>query len=484
MDASQSRASVGAEVEREAQFGVLPVLREERVWGFFDFTWVNIGLAIATWAFLIGGSMSFFVGVKAGIAAAVIGNGISVSLMALATCPPSGKWGLEQYTALRSVLGRHGVKVVVFGWLLAIEIGWAAVLSIMFGRSTTNVINEVGRHAFGPNSIVVTLFAIVAIVIAWLVLAKGPVSIKWFNTIVAPGLFVIQLVMLVLLFKDQSWADVTAIQPLEPFDSKALNFMVVVEFNLAAGFSWWPVMGSLARVTRTKRAAVWPNMLGLFAAAVIGEAVGLIAALSLGDSDPTVWMVPLGGATLGIIALIWIAFANITSIVSIIYSTCLALKQVGGNPLSRVSWTWLTGAFFLVPLILTVRPSLIYDNFFQFLTWSGVAFAPLSGIYIADYFLLRRQHIDLRAIYNKNPGSPYAYWSGWNPSGLISLGLGSLTFLLLLNPVSLEQYIPGFNYLSASMPAFVMAGVAHLVLTALWVRPSGRGGYDLASPRP
>mgnify|MGYP002682680821 CR=1 FL=1 len=139
---------------------------------------------------------------KAGIAAAVIGNGISVSLMALATCPPSGKWGLEQYTALRSVLGRHGVKVVVFGWLLAIEIGWAAVLSIMFGRSTTNVINEVGRHAFGPNSIVVTLFAIVAIVIAWLVLAKGPVSIKWFNTVVAPGLFVIQLVMLVLLFKD------------------------------------------------------------------------------------------------------------------------------------------------------------------------------------------------------------------------------------------------------------------------------------------
>jgi NCS1 family nucleobase:cation symporter-1 len=182
--------------------------------------------------------------------------------------------------------------------------------------------------------------------------------------------------------------------------------------------------------------------------------------------------------------LIWIAFANITSIVSIIYSTCLALKQVGGNPLSRVSWTWLTGAFFLVPLILTIRPSLIYDNFFQFLTWSGVAFAPLSGIYIADYFLLRRQHIDLRAIYNKNPGSPYAYWSGWNPSGLISLGLGSLTFLLLLNPVSLEQYIPGFNYLSASMPAFVVAGVVHLVLTALWVRPSGRGGYDLASPRP
>jgi len=453
------------------------------VWSFFDFTWVNIGLAIATWAFLIGGSMAYFVDVKQGIAAAVIGNSVSVTLMALATCAPSGKWGLEQYTALRSVLGRHGVKVIVFGWLLAIEIGWAAVLSIMFGRSTTHVVNEISKSDFGPNSGIVTVFAIVAIVTAWLVLAKGPVSIKWFNKIVAPGLFVIQLVMVVLLFKDHSWTEITAIKPLEPFDNKLLNFMIVVEFNLAAGFSWWPVMGSLARVTQTKRAAFWPNMIGLFGAAVIGEVVGLIAALSLGDSDPTVWMIPLGGAALGVLALVWIAFANITSIVSIIYSTCLALKQVGGNALARVSWTWLTGAFFVAPLILTLRPGLIYDNFFQFLNWSGVAFAPLSAIYIADYFVFRRQYIDLRAIYDTSRGSPYDFWRGWNPAGLIALGVGSLTYIALYNPVSLERYIPGFEYLSASMPAFVIAGIVYLVLTAMWVRRSGRGGYDLRHSR-
>ena len=46
--------SVGSELAaREAQIGILPVLPEERIWGFGDFTWVNIGLAIATWAFRI-----------------------------------------------------------------------------------------------------------------------------------------------------------------------------------------------------------------------------------------------------------------------------------------------------------------------------------------------------------------------------------------------------------------------------------------------
>src|SRR5690606_20225361 len=148
------------------------------------------------------------------------------------------------------------------------------------------------------NSLMVTGFAVIAIVIAWLVLARGPVSIKWFNTIVAPGLFIIQIVMVFLIFGEVSWGEMTAIEPLEPFGNKLLDFMIVVEFNLAAGFSWWPVMGSLARVTRTKRAAYWPNMIGLFAAAVIGETVGLMAGLALGDSDPTVWMIPLGGSAL------------------------------------------------------------------------------------------------------------------------------------------------------------------------------------------
>jgi NCS1 family nucleobase:cation symporter-1 len=218
-------------------------------------------------------------------------------------------------------------------------------------------------------------------------------------------------------------------------------------------------------------------MIGLFAAAVIGETVGLMAGLALGDSDPTVWMIPLGGSALGVMALLWIAFANVTSIVAIIYSTCLALKQVGGNSLSRVSWGKLTAAFFVVPLLLTLRPSLIYDNFFQFLYWSGVAFAPLSAIYIADYFILRRQRIDLRAIYDVSPQGAYGFWGGFNIVALISLGLGSLTYILLLNPATLVQYVPGFDYVTASIPAFVVAGVVHLVLTAVWVKPSGRGGY-------
>jgi len=264
--------------ELEAAFSTLPVLREERIWGFGDFTWVNIGLAIATWAFLIGGSTALFVGAKAGIAAIIIGNVIAVPLMALATCVPSAKYGLEQYTSLRSVFGKNGTRLIVFGFVTLIEMGWAAVLAIMFGRATTNVADEAFGMKASPNGAFVIAMALAAIAISWFILVKGPVSIKWFNRIVAPGLTLVTVVMLVLIFSAKSWGEILAAKPIEPFGDRLLDYMLAIEFNLAAGFSWWPVMGNLARLTRTQRASFWPNMIGLYAAAVVASIVGLLAA--------------------------------------------------------------------------------------------------------------------------------------------------------------------------------------------------------------
>lgn len=223
---------------QNAAFSDLPVLPQERIWGAGDFTTINVALAIATWAFLIGGSTAIFVGVQAGIAAIVIGNVVAVSLMALATCLPSAKYGLEQYTALRSVFGLNGTRLIVFGFVAIIEMGWTAVLAIMFGRATTNISNATFATDLGPNSLFVTLMALVAIVVSWLVLAKGPVSIKWMNNIVAPALAIVVIGMLILIFADRSWGELIGVKPIEPFGNKALDFMIAIEFNLAAGFSW------------------------------------------------------------------------------------------------------------------------------------------------------------------------------------------------------------------------------------------------------
>jgi NCS1 family nucleobase:cation symporter-1 len=143
----------------------------------------------------------------------IIGNAIGIAIVCLATCVPSGKYGVEQYTIMRSMLGRNTTRGIVFTFLLAVEMGWTAVLSIMFARATSNVSNEALGTSIGPNSIVVTAFALVAIVLSWLVLSRGPVTIKFLNRIVAPGLAIITLGMLGLIFTDVSWSQLTAARP-------------------------------------------------------------------------------------------------------------------------------------------------------------------------------------------------------------------------------------------------------------------------------
>ncbi|PZG14596.1 purine-cytosine permease family protein [Nonomuraea aridisoli] len=467
--------AVEEDVRREATFGSLPVLRSERVWNFADFSWVNVGLAIATWAFLVGGQTAGLVGFQKGLAAMIIGNAIAVGVMLLASVVSSQRYGVEQYTVLRTAFGFGGVALLVFTVVLFTEMGWSALLSVMFGRAATQVSNQVLGTAIGPDALPVTLLALVAIVAAWLILVKGPLAMRMFNRIVAPGLAVLTVGMIVLLLTRTSWSELMAAPPLAPFPDERLNFALAVEFNLGVGFSWWPVMGSLARLTDRPRSALWPGYIGLFGATLVAQVVGMAAALTLGDSDPTVWMVPLGGEWLGVLALIFIAFANLTSLSSIVYSTCLALRQAGGNLLAKVRWEWLTAGFFVLPAVVSFWPSLLYDGFLVFVTWSGAFLAAICGTVIADYFVLRRQRIDLRGLYAHGAASPYHFTGGFNLAGVLSTALGAIAYVWLYNPQTLATQ-PAFNVLTASVPAVVVAALTHLLLTRLLNR--GRGGYD------
>lgn len=85
------------------------MLRHERIWGFWQFTSVNVGLAIATWAFLTGGTIALFAGLKTALVATVIGNLVGASLVAVTTCLPSVKYGVGDQPWAESVVvrGRH-----------------------------------------------------------------------------------------------------------------------------------------------------------------------------------------------------------------------------------------------------------------------------------------------------------------------------------------------------------------------------------------
>lgn len=450
----------------ETRFGTFPLLRRERMWSGLDFTWVSSSLAIATWAFIVGGSTALLVGFRDGMLAMIIGNAIGLCFMVLASTAASQRYGSEQYTLLRGAFGVVGVGILVFTVILITEMGWSSLLAVMAGRAASQITGEVTGAELSQYGPLVTVCALVAIVLAWVILSRGPVLIGRLNAIVAPGLALIVGAMMVFLVMNTSWDALSAASPLAPFEDPTLNFMMAVEFNVGVGVSWYPVMGSLARMTRSRKAAMWPAFGGLFIATILAQAVGLASALTLGDSDPTVWMVPFGGAVLGVGVLAFIAFANVTSMASIVYSTVLAIRQSSGRFLVRLPWKGLSALFFVLPGIMTFFPQFMYEQFMTFVTYSGAFLTAVCGVALADYFVLRRQRLDLRELHLAQRGRLYAYRGGINVAGLGAVALGAVFYVWLYDPITLETQA-AFAYLTASLPAAVLAAVAYLVLTAV-----------------
>lgn len=457
---------------------LLPILPKERTWGTLDFSMVNIGLAIATWSFLIGGTLSLFVGLKMGFFATIAGNTISVLLLAIATSIPASRYGIDQYVFLRGIFGKKGSKVPVI-LMVIVEFGWVATLAVMFGKATSNVYGAVTGAPSVPNGVVI-FFALIAIVISWLIVSRGSNSINWLNRIVAPLLITMLIVMLGMLLYQYSFEEILNFPPVSPFENDLHNYIVAFELGLGSGFSWWPIMGGLTRLTKSERAAFWPNMIGINICAVLGTMIGLIAGLAIGDSDPTAWMIPIGGPIIGVIALIFIAFANVTSMTSLVYATSLALKQI--RVFRIMKWKNLTLLFLTCTAIFAFFPDAIYGNFNAFLAACGTVFGPLTAIMIVDYFILRKQKMNLEALYLETPENPYEFSGGFNVAALISAAVATVSYFFIVNPISLEGSTL-FNYASATLPAMLIAGVLYYLISIWFNIPKKLGGYNASEKK-
>lgn len=62
---------------------------------------------------------------------------------------------------------------------------------------------------------------------------------------------------------------------------------------------------------------------------------------------------------------------------------------------------------------------------FTWLIGSSVVLGPIGGIAIADYYLAKKQQLDIDALYSARPEGAYWYRGGWNPAALVALAVGA-----------------------------------------------------------
>jgi len=463
---------VSTHANPQADESAWPLLPEERTWGAARLTLTLATTAAATWCYLIGESVAGYLGfIKGGLALSA-GCMIGMVLVLLAAGRTCVRFGIDSVAATKPQFGSRGW--VVPAALQAVSIiGWNSLLIIFFAKSAVQLSVALGILDLGPrNAALVPVLTVLACAIIFTVLRRGATGVSLVSNILVAHVF-IGLWMLYLLVS-RRWPELIAAQPANASPNNLWNYTTGVELGIGATLSWWPYIGAMIRMAPNGRTIVLPVMLGMAAPVPLLSLIGLAGSLVLKSSDPTEWLRIVGGPAYAIVSLTFVTVANFGTTTAGIYASAVGLRNFAA--LQKHTWTMLL-LITIAPVALVgiFIPELFFAKFGNFLALIGVAFAPLCGIQIVDYFVLRRGRIDIRAIYVDAPEYPYYFWRGINPAAMTALAVGCFTYVALLNPLSYDSMAP-YRYLTASLPSASAAALAYFLGSLLVIR-AGRGGY-------
>ena len=134
----KENVSVNEQIEKEALFGILPVLGKEKLYGFPDAVLILSGYCIATWSYTQGSYLATLVGFKQLLIGAFAG---AILMLAIYQLPVilSVRYGIDIWIWLKAVFGHKGVTIMTVVIIL-INFPWYAVCADLFASSM-----EIGR---------------------------------------------------------------------------------------------------------------------------------------------------------------------------------------------------------------------------------------------------------------------------------------------------------------------------------------------------
>jgi len=451
-----------------------PLLAAERNWGPWRLTIALATAAAATWCYLIGEYAGYYLGFAHAAFALTAGSMIGMALVLVAAGPTCVRFGIDSVASTKPQFGSRGWAIPAVMQFLSI-IGWNSVLLIFFAKSVAQLLIVLGLLPQGVGAAqIVPATTLFACLIVFTVLLRGARGLSIVSNILVAHVL-IGLWMLYLLISHR-WPELISAQPTLAGPDPVWNYTTGVEIGIATLLSWWPYLGAMIRMAPNGRSVALPVLLGMGAPVPLLSLIGVAGILVLHSSDPAEWLRTVGGSGYAIVALVFVAAANFGTAIAGIYASAIGLRNFAA--VEKLPWSTLLLITILpVATVGLFIPELFFAKFGAFLAFIGVGFAPLCGIQIVDYYLLRRRRIDVRALFDTRAGAPYAFWHGFNPAALTALGAGCGAYVYLLNPLTYVSHGP-YRVLTASLPAAAVAAVVFAVLTRLFVVRAGRGGYD------
>lgn len=236
----------------------------------------------------------------------------------------------------------------------------------------------------------VAIVGVLAIFLVLDLIRKGPEYVRSRGPIVAIMVAVMSLVILVLLVQRTGIDGVLSAAAVAPYSETSGNWASAIEVLIASNLSWWAYIGTIVRTSPSARSSLWPVVIGFGLGVGLGSLTGLYTGVAVPDSfgDPTHFLVDQGGVVIGVTLMVFLLVANIGTAMMGIYAASLAVRQL--PKAEKLGWKTTIFIVSIPAMIIVALFARSADSFFSvFLAFLGVAFAPICGIQIADWFFLR-----------------------------------------------------------------------------------------------
>lgn len=116
-----------------------------------------------------------------------------------------------------------------------------------------------------------------------------------------------------------------------------------------------------------------------------------------------------------------------------------------------------TAGFILAALWVSVISQI---GIFPFVNTLGAILAPVYGIMVADYYLIKKQQIDIQQLFSTDPNGKYYYDGGWNRRALIALAIAAVFAVATVWHPALAN-LEGFGWIIGA----ALGAVLHMVLS-------------------
>lgn len=338
---------------------------------------VLIGCTICVPVFVMGAQLSQQLPYPNFVFAALCG-GILAACIAIATGIVGQKTGLPTAMLAKIAFGSKGCILANLAMAVT-AIGWFGIQTSVFGNAFVRLSDQVWGVTMNP---------VVVMVISGLVMSTTAIigfrGLGKLSYLAVPLLVALMLLPLYMFYQDGKLAGITGFAPKET--TLVFGTMVAI---VAGAYSFSCTMPDITRFMRSSKATTGGMIANfVFAYPLLLILTGTVA-IAAGENDYMQIMLNLGFGSLAIVVLF---LATWTTNDTNVYAGALATNLF----LPKIKRWKIAAAVGVLGTLFAVLG--IFEHFMSWLIFTGNLFAPMAGVYVADYWLNKGRYAKLDSI--------------------------------------------------------------------------------------